>query len=200
MLDIGLRLRAIIKKNFACKVVMTRDKDVFMTSTPGRESPCRTTRTCSSPSTPTRAKSPSAHGIETYLLNLTRDRNIMEVADRENFTAAKNMGSLDVILKDLILDSRQEVSLKLAHDVQTSLITDLRKDRVLNKGVKQGPFLVLYGASMPSILTEVGFITNPEEEAHLADPQYREEVAQAIFDGIKEYLGSSRIASYQAPK
>ncbi|MGC2422934.1 MAG: N-acetylmuramoyl-L-alanine amidase, partial [Nitrospirota bacterium] len=200
VLDIGLKLRAIIKKNFACKVVMTRDKDVFidLDARPGIAVQNDADLFISIHANA--SKSPSAHGIETYLLNLTRDRNIMEVADRENFTAAKNMGSLDVILKDLILDSKRDESLKLAHFVQTSLVTDLHKDRVLNKGVKQGPFLVLYGASMPSILTEVGFITNPEEESHLADPQYREAIAQAIFDGIKEYLGSSRIASLPAPK
>jgi N-acetylmuramoyl-L-alanine amidase len=200
VLDIGLKLRDIIKKNYACKVVMTRDKDVFidLDARPGIAVQNDADLFISIHANA--SKSPSAHGIETYLLNLTKDRNIMEVADRENFTQLKNMGSLDVILKDLILDSKRDESLKLAHAVQASLVTDLHKDRVINKGVKQGPFLVLYGASMPSILTEVGFITNPEEESHLADPHYRTEIAQAIFDGIKEYLDSSRIAQYKAPK
>jgi N-acetylmuramoyl-L-alanine amidase len=200
VLDIGLKLRDIIKKNYACKVVMTRDKDVFidLDARPGIAVQNDADLFISIHANA--SKSPSAHGIETYLLNLTKDRNIMEVADRENFAAVKNMGSLDVILKDLILDSKRDESLKLAHAVQASLVTDLHKDRVTNKGVKQGPFLVLYGASMPSILTEVGFITNPEEESHLADPHYRTEIAQAIFDGIKEYLDSSRVAQYKAPK
>ena len=200
VLDIGLKLRDIIKKNYACKVVMTRNKDVFidLDARPGIAVQNDADLFISIHANA--SKSPSAHGIETYLLNLTKDRNIMEVAARENFTPVRNMGSLDVILKDLILDSKRDESLRLAHAVQASLVTDLHKDNVVNKGVKQGPFLVLYGASMPSILTEVGFITNPEEESHLADPQYREAVAQAIFDGIKEYLGSSRIASFQAPK
>ena len=200
VLDIGLKLRDIIKKNYACKVVMTRNKDVFidLDARPGIAVQNDADLFISIHANA--SKSPSAHGIETYLLNLTKDRNIMEVAARENFTPVRNMGSLDVILKDLILDSKRDESLKLAHAVQASLVTDLHKDKVVNKGVKQGPFLVLYGASMPSILTEVGFITNPEEESHLADPQYREAVAQAIFDGIKEYLGSSRMASFQAPK
>ncbi len=195
VLDIGLKLRDIIKKNYACKVVMTRNKDVFidLDARPGIAVQNDADLFISIHANA--SKSPSAHGIETYLLNLTKDRNIMEVAARENFTPVRNMGSLDVILKDLILDSKRDESLRLAHAVQASLVTDLHKDKVTNKGVKQGPFLVLYGASMPSILTEVGFITNPEEESHLADPQYREEVAQAIFDGIKEYLGSSRMAS-----
>jgi N-acetylmuramoyl-L-alanine amidase len=200
VLDIGLKLRDIIKKNYDCKVVMTRDKDVFidLDARPGIAVQNDADLFISIHANA--SKRPSAHGIETYLLNLTKDRNIMEVADRENFAAARNMGSLDVILKDLILDSKRDESLKLAHCIQTSLVTDLHKDRVINKGVKQGPFLVLYGASMPSILTEVGFITNPEEESHLADPRYRTDIAQAIFDGIKEYLDSSRVAQYQAPK
>lgn len=200
VLDIGLKLRAIIKKHFACKVVMTRDKDVFIDLDERPRIAVRNNADLFISIHANASKSPSAHGIETYLLNLTKDRNIMEVADRENFSAAKNMGPLDVILKDLILDSKRDESLKLAHCVQSCLVTDLHKDNVNNKGVKQGPFLVLYGASMPSILTEVGFITNPEEEAHLADPQYREAIAQAIFDGIKEYLDGSRMASFQAPR
>ena len=200
VLDIGLKLRDIIRKNFGCKVVMTRDRDVFidLDARPGIAVQNDADLFISIHANA--SKSPSAHGIETYLLNLTKDRNIMEVAARENFTPVRNMGSLDVILKDLILDSKRDESLKLAHAVQASLVTDLHNGKVNNKGVKQGPFLVLYGASMPSILTEVGFITNQEEESHLADPQYRGEVAQAIFDGIKEYLGSSRMASFQAPK
>ncbi len=200
VLDIGLRLRKIIRKNFKCRVVMTRDRDVFI---PLDERPGIAVQNDADLFISIHAnasRNPSAHGIETYLLNLTKDRNIMEVAERENMTELKSMGPLESILKDLILDSKRDDSLRLAHCVQSCLISDLHKYDVNNKGVKQGPFLVLYGASMPSILTEVGFITNPQEEARLAEPKYRQKIAQAIFDGIKKYLRNPSVTAYQAPK
>ncbi|MHB8174738.1 MAG: N-acetylmuramoyl-L-alanine amidase, partial [Nitrospirota bacterium] len=200
VLDVGLRLRAIIRKNFNCKVVMTRDRDIFI---PLDERPGIAVQNDADLFISIHAnasRNPSAHGIETYLLNLTKDRNIMEVAERENMTELKSMGPLESILKDLILDSKRDDSLRLAHCVQSCLISDLQSYDVKNKGVKQGPFLVLYGASMPSILTEIGFITNPGEEARLAEPRYRQKIAQAIFDGIKDYLKSPTVTAYQAPK
>ncbi len=200
VLDIGLRLRKIIRKNFRCRVVMTRDKDVFI---PLDERPAIAVQNDADLFISIHAnasRNPSAHGIETYLLNLTKDRNIMEVAERENMMELKSMGPLEAILKDLILDSKRDDSLRLAHCVQSCLISDLHKYNVNNKGVKQGPFLVLYGASMPSILTEVGFITNPEEEARLARPEYRRHIAQAIFDGIKKYLKNPSVTAYQTQR
>ncbi len=200
VLDIGLRLRKIIRKNFNCKVVMTRDRDIFI---PLDERPGIAVQNDADLFISIHAnasRDPSAHGIETYLLNLTKDRHIMQVAERENMTELKSMGPLEAILKDLILDSKRDDSLRLAHCVQSCLISGLRKYDVNNKGVKQGPFLVLYGASMPSILTEVGFITNPEEEARLARPEYRQKIAQAIFDGIKKYLRNPSVTAYQKPR
>ena len=200
VLDVGLRLRKIIKKHFKCKVVMTRDKDVFI---PLDERPAIAVQNDADLFISIHAnasRDPSAHGIETYLLNLTKDRNIMEVAERENMTELKSMGPLEAILKDLILDSKRDDSLRLAHCVQSCLISDLHKYDVKNKGVKQGPFLVLYGASMPSILTEVGFITNPREEARLASPEYRQLIARAIFDGIRKYLKNPSVTAYQTPR
>jgi len=197
VLDVGLKLRDILTKELNCKVVMTRDKDVFidLDARPGIavQNDADLFISIHANSSPNR----TATGIETFLLNLTKDRNIMEVAARENMTTIKDMGDLDIILKDLILDSKRDESLKLAHSVQECLVGDLKKhNKAMNdKGVKQGPFLVLYGASMPSILTEVGFISNKDEEALLGDSDYRENIAQAVYDGIKAYISTTKVAS-----
>ena len=202
VLDIGLRLKEILEREVGCKVVMTRDRDVFidLDARPG----CAVQHDADLFVSIHANASPNskATGIETYLLNLTKDRNIMEVAARENMTTLKNMGDLDVILKDLILDNKRDESLRLAHAVQESMVGELRQANkgAHDKGVKQGPFLVLYGASMPSILTEVGFISNKKEEEHLADPEYREKIADAIFDGIKDYISSTKVAAYKPVK
>jgi N-acetylmuramoyl-L-alanine amidase len=117
-------------------------------------------------------------------------------------TELKDMGELEMILKDLVLDSKRGESLRLAHAVQANLVTGIQKDygAVNDKGVKQGPFLVLYGASMPSILTEVGFISNPEEESLLSQPKYRQELARFILAGIKDYITNAKVAPTKSAK
>jgi N-acetylmuramoyl-L-alanine amidase len=193
VLDVGLRLRDILKKEFGCKVIMTRDKDVFIPLESRTGIAAQQDADLFISIHANASKNRKARGIETYLLNLTKDRGIMEVAARENMMSMAKMGDLETILKDLILDNKREDSLKLAHAVQGKLIDGLDgvNGSLKDKGVKQGPFLVLYGASMPSILTEVGFISNPEEEKLLGSPDYRQKVAQAIFDGIKDYVAKS---------
>ncbi len=202
VLDIGMKLRNIIKRELGCKVVMTRDKDVFieLNDRPGIAIKYDADLFISvhANASPDRA----AKGIETYLLNTTKDRNIMALAAKENMMTIdqlkdiKLVSVVNAIQKDFALDFKREESLRLAHTVQACLVRDLQKDNIINdKGVKQGPFLVLYGAEMPSILTEVGFISNAEEESKLGTPEYRQELAQAIFDGIKEYIVTSKPTS-----
>lgn len=206
VLDVGLKLRDIIRRELGCKVVMTRDKDVFidLSARPGVAIKNDADLFISIHANASLDR--SAHGIETYLLNTTKDRNIMKLAAMENsmtIDQVKDFGMLSVvnkIQKDLVLDYKREESLRLAHDIQTNLIKDLHRQSrfVSDKGVKQGPFLVLYGAEMPSILTEVGFISNPEEEEMLGSASYREHIAQAIFDGIKDYISGMKVTATAA--
>lgn len=204
VLDIGIKLRNILKRELGCKVVMTRDRDVFieLNDRPGIAIKYDADLFISihANASPDRA----AKGIETYLLNTTKDRNIMALAAQENMMTVEQLKDIklvsvvNAIQKDFALDFKREESLRLAHVIQTCLVKDLQKDKdnnVNDKGVKQGPFLVLYGAEMPSILTEVGFISNADEEAKLGSSEYRQELAQAIFDGIKEYIVTSKPTS-----
>ena len=197
VLDIGLRLREIISRELGCKVVMTRDKDVFidLSARPGVAIKNDADLFISIHANASLDR--SARGIETYLLNTTKDRNIMKLAAMENMMTLDKMSDLYTIIKDLKLGSKREESLRLAHDIQASLINDLHRHSrpVSDKGVKQGPFLVLYGAEMPSILTEVGFISNPNEEALLGSPAYRQYIAEAIFDGIKDYIAGMKVTT-----
>lgn len=200
VLDIGLRLRDIVTKQMGCKVYMTRAADEFINldERPGIALKHYADLFISIHANASLNR--DAHGVETYLLNTTKDRNIMELAARENLTTMKKMSDTYMILKDLLLDNKREDSLRLAHAVQASLVGDLKKhnSKMQDKGVKQGPFLVLYGAETPSILTEVGFISNPDEETLLKSADYRQRVAEAIFNGIKQYIGTTKVASYNA--
>jgi N-acetylmuramoyl-L-alanine amidase len=135
------------------------------------------------------AERPDLHGIETYFLDFTTDERSIQTAARENATSLHEVSDLQVILRDLLTTSKRNESSLLAGSVQRALVevSDGGKNG-RDLGVKHAPFVVLIGAEMPSILIEVGFISNPTEERKVANPKQRERMARAMLAGIKEYL------------
>jgi N-acetylmuramoyl-L-alanine amidase len=98
------------------------------------------------------------------------------------------------MLSDLKRDFKRDESVALAHYVQNALVSDMGKihKKIVNLGVKQAMFYVLMGASMPpSILAEVSFISNPEEERLLSQESYRSAIASSLASGIKTYIATS---------
>ncbi|SEA66160.1 N-acetylmuramoyl-L-alanine amidase [Desulfuromusa kysingii] len=130
-----------------------------------------------------------ASGVETYFLNLSKNNQAAEVAARENGTTLQEVGNLEAILFDLMANAKINESSRLAAEVQQSLISGLRSrySRVNDHGVKQGPFHVLLGATMPSVLIEAGFISNSRDEKRLISSNYQKHVAAAITAGVKNY-------------
>ena len=129
-----------------------------------------------------------ARGIETYILQLTNDKHALSVAAKENQVSERGMSDLQKIIYDLLTDVKVNESYDLASSMQRSLIKRLRKSRtVRDLGVKKGPFLVLYGANMPSILVETGFITHPQEGKLFKSKKYLRELSEGIYHGIKKY-------------
>ena len=130
-----------------------------------------------------------AYGVETYFLNLSKNNQAAEVAARENGTTLQEVGNLEAILFDLMANAKINESSRLAAEVQQSLVAGLRPhySRIKDHGVKQGPFHVLLGATMPSVLIEAGFISNPREEKRLVSADYQKRVAAAIVKGVKKY-------------
>jgi N-acetylmuramoyl-L-alanine amidase len=95
-----------------------------------------------------------------------------------------------------VLNAKTDESRELAEHVQSAM--SKRNNAGTNRGVKQAPFVVLIGATMPSVLAEVSFITNPEEERRLKTPEYRQQIAESLFQGIKSYsetLSSTKSAN-----
>ncbi len=133
-----------------------------------------------------------AYGVETYFLNLSKNNQAAEVAARENGTTLQEVGNLEAILFDLMANAKINESSRLAAEVQQSLVAGLRPhySRIKDHGVKQGPFHVLLGATMPSVLVEAGFISNTREEKRLASADYQKRVAAAIVNGVKNYSAS----------
>ena len=123
----------------------------------------------------------------------------MKVAARENAISLKKMKKmnegrdvLDIMLSDLRREDKREESLKLATFVQQNMISGLNKSysHIVDHGVKQALFYVLFGAQMPSVLVEVSFISNPLEEKLLAKDSYRVELAQSIASGVNKYMSA----------
>lgn len=134
------------------------------------------------------AKNKAASGLETFVFNVTNDRAALEVAALENQATTKSISDLQGILKDILKYSKLEESVSLAGSVQSCLVKNVNASKKQNLGVKQAPFYVLVGATMPAILVETGFLSNNEDAAKLKSSAYRKKVAKGIYDGIKEYI------------
>jgi len=194
-LDIAKRLAILVKERLGCTVVMTRDKDVFI---PLEQRPfiAKSKGADLFVSIHVNAnRKRKARGVETYIQSLrASDRDAMATAARENSMSTKRLSELkselDRIFADLAKDDKLEESLQLAHAVQGSLVDTMKpiKGNVMNLGVKRAFFYVLINTEMPSILAEVGFISNPDEEKMLRMDSYRQSVAEALYQGVKKYV------------
>jgi len=136
-------------------------------------------------------------GLETYILNIALDEESMNVAARENATSTKNISDLQMILNDLMLNTKINESSRLAKFVHNGLVKELRKKYkiVKNRGVRQAPFYVLIGAEMPAILVEIGYITNTTENRRLKSVSYLKNAASGIVKGIDLYIKDMELAS-----
>jgi N-acetylmuramoyl-L-alanine amidase len=137
------------------------------------------------------APSRSLRGIETYTLNTSSDHYSIRLAARENSSSEKGVSDLQFILADLATKANTEESTRLASSVQHNLVSELSAhySGVKDLGTKQALFYVLIGTKMPSILVETSFLSNKTDEKRLASSSYQGKVAQAIADGVDDFLG-----------
>jgi N-acetylmuramoyl-L-alanine amidase len=144
----------------------------------------------------------AARGIETYYLNFATSAESMEVASRENALAQESLHDLQDIIKKIARNEKVEESKELANDIQDSLTHRLQlvNQNERNRGVKKAPFVVLIGANMPSVLSEISFISNPSDEKLLRKTDQRQRVADGLYRGIASYLESLNSLSYDKSK
>ena len=144
----------------------------------------------------------AARGIETYYLNFATSAESMEVASRENALAQESLHDLQDIIKKIARNEKVEESKELANDIQDSLTHRLQlvNQSERNRGVKKAPFVVLIGANMPSVLSEISFISNPSDEKLLRKTDQRQRVADGLYRGIASYLESLNSLSYDKSK
>jgi len=192
-LDVALRLGKIIQQRLpGADVVLTRSDDTFI---PLEERTRIANEAKADMFVSIHANSSQdsgARGIETYYLNLKGSPEAMEVAARENATSEQGVHELEDLVKQIARTEKIDESREFAEDVQDSLSKRVQKTArtVKNRGVRKAPFVVLIGADMPSILTEISFLSNPADEKLLKQPDHRQRVAEGIFQGIAGYLES----------
>jgi N-acetylmuramoyl-L-alanine amidase len=192
-LDVALRLGKIIQQRLpGADVVLTRSDDTFIPleerthiANDVKADMFISIHANSSPDS-------GARGIETYYLNLKGSDEAMEVAARENATSSQGIHELQDLVKAIARTEKIDESKEFAEDVQDSLAKRVQKSAKLvkNRGVRKAPFVVLVGADMPSILTEISFLSNPADEKMLKQPEHRQRVAEGIYQGVASYLQS----------
>ncbi len=190
VLSISRKLAKKMRDRLKCNVILTRSKDRYLTLEE-RTAIANTKNAdlflsihCNA------ARSKKLAGIETYYLNLATDDQAINVAARENATSRKNISDLQSILNDLMKNAKINESARLATIVQDRLCKGMSKkySGIRNLGVKQAPFYVLLGATMPSILIETAFISNKKECKRMINSTYQNALCDAIIDGVEKYI------------
>src|SRR6266478_6525476 len=201
-LDVALRLGKIIQQRLpGAEVVYTRSDDTFI---PLEERTRVANESKADLFISIHANSSHDHaarGIETYYLNLKGSPDAMEVASRENATAQQSIHDLEDIVKKIARSEKIDESREFAADIQESLAKRIQKlnKTVKDRGVRKAPFVVLVGADMPSILTEISFLSNPADERLLKNPEHRQRVAEGLYQGVANYLQSLNSMTLNVP-
>lgn len=191
-LTISRHVKTILVNRYKYRVVMTRKDDTFIPLKGRSEISNKRNADLFVSIHANAAKRKSAHGIETYFLGTSHNEEALETAARENGELVQSVkdGQVQQILASLITTTKINDSSRLAGRVQDNLFKASKKQyrNLKNLGVKEGPFYVLHGADMPSILVEVGFLTHREEAKMLARSDYLYRLASSIAEGIHKYL------------
>ena len=198
VLQIAKRLEKELKKR-GYPVYMTRQSDIFLKlhqRTKIADKKNATLFISIHANSVPKSKRYKVQGIETFFLQKTRDAKSQRIAERENKSVLKGTSRLSksVILDSVLSGPKIVESNKLAIDVQSGMISMLRTryKGVKDSGVRHAPFWVLVGASRPSILVEVGYISHPTERKRLFTIRYQSLLVKGMAQGIDSYLNNRK--------
>ena len=192
VLDVATRLERLLVNQPGVEVVLTRRTNVYVALEERTAMANRAGADLFLSIHANASEDDRARGIETYFLNVAPNPAAEAIAARENAASARTMRQLPDIVKAITLNNKIDESRDFASLVQSAMMERLKRGNksVKDLGVKQAPFMVLIGAKMPSILAEISFLTNPQEAALLRGTAYRQQIAEAIFNGIMRYQRS----------
>lgn len=192
VLDVALRLGKLIEDRMGAEVVFTRNDDTFIPlqrrTDIANENKADLFLSIHANSSPV----PRIAGVESYYLNFTESKDALDLAARENAMSDKSVFDLRDLIQKITLHDKAEESREFAGKIQAALFTLSSRSfpAEKNRGVKKAPFVVLIGANMPSVLAEIGFLSNSREESLLKRPEYRDKLAEALYRGISRYADS----------
>jgi N-acetylmuramoyl-L-alanine amidase len=189
VLDIALKLKTLVEERLGSEVLLTRVDDTFI---PLEERTAMANHSQADLFLSIHANSSRnrrVSGVETFFLDFASSPEAEEIAARENSSAQKTIFELQDLVQKIALKEKIDESRELAQIVQKSVTSQLQKahSQTRDRGVKQAPFIVLIGANMPSILSEVSFMSNPSDEKLLKSSSYRQKLAEALCRGIEAY-------------
>jgi N-acetylmuramoyl-L-alanine amidase len=192
VLDVALRLGKLIESRMGSEVVFTRSDDTFIPlerrTAIANERKADLFLSIHANSSPY----PRIGGVESYYLNFTSAQDALAVASRENASSDKSVFELRDLIQTITLQDKAEESKQFAGAIQAALFPFAARydPGIKNRGVKKAPFVVLIGASMPSVLAEIGFLSNSREAALLKKPEHRQKLAEALYRGVSRYAQS----------
>ncbi len=192
VLDICQQLKKLLDSHQGLEVILTRETDIYIPvenrTVIANQKQADLFISVHANSNPSKKRS----GVETFYLNFSHDPSVIETAALENATSTKNISEMRIILEKIVKNSKFVESKKLAESIHKNLFYALGKTYkdIKDLGHKGGPFWVLIGVEVPSILVEVSYLSNAREEERLKNPQYRQLIAQGIYNGLAEYIQS----------
>lgn len=192
VLDVSIRLKELIDANTQLEVILTRESDIYIPvenrTVIANQQNADLFISIHANSNPSRKHS----GAQTFYLNFSRDASVMATAALENATSTKKISEMTDIIRKITRNSKIAESKEMAEIIQANMVKHLHQDykNLRDLGVKGGPFWVLIGGDMPSILIEISHMSNQQEAARLATPEYRQMIARGIYVGILQYINS----------
>jgi N-acetylmuramoyl-L-alanine amidase len=192
VLDVAKRLGALIEERLGSEVIYTRTDDTFVPLE-------RRTEIANEAKADLflsiHANSSTLHsvaGVETYYLNFTTSKAALDVAARENAGSQKTIYELQDLLEKIALKDKVEESREFATRIQSALFSATAKGdpKARDRGIRKAPFVVLIGATMPSVLSEIGFISNAHDESIMKRGEYRDRLAEALYKGLAGYANT----------
>jgi N-acetylmuramoyl-L-alanine amidase len=192
VLDVCQELKKLLESQGDLEVILTRETDIFL---PVESRPVIANQKSADIYISVHANSfpnKKRSGVQTFYLNFSQDASVNAIAAQENATSTKSISEMKDIIMKIAQNSKIVESKELAEIIQSSLVGSLSNNYkdVKNLGVKGGPFWVLIGGEMPSILVEISHLSNSKEAERLKSPKYRRIVAHGIYGGIQNYMES----------
>jgi N-acetylmuramoyl-L-alanine amidase len=197
-LQIAKALQQVIRKALPqVRVMLTRDTDVFLPLKQRAEIANKHEAQLFVSIHANSSPNQEASGIETWYLSFAANERAKKTAARENHMQEPQVSALETILRDLRQTDRINQSSRLAGLAQAALTQHMTEqyEGIIDRGVDGAPFVVLLHTSMPSILVEVSFMSNPRDEKRLQSPTYQRSLAQGIFRGLHKYLQATLVAA-----